>query len=272
MLPRGMSKSALNSTKFYNKVNAVATNSIFNFMLCSQLFIFFAQNNKLYWKVHVVFAISPNFDPGDLLSPELHNCQSFSGRKSVGSAQPQCEGADRDASGETGGDSLAGSGGREFAVLRKKRPIDDISISGIARRSESSPAAVGALVGVCADGVDEDASLNDLFASFLTSRGGAVLSHTLRSLRACASSCSSSGSGSMDIDPSDTAPTGPSWLCLIQQIPSPASAPVFLEVPTSFSLRDALEGGAGWRHLCIARLHLLLLLFLLLCCACAYYR
>jgi hypothetical protein len=224
MLPRGMAKSALNTTKFYNK------------------------NNKLQWRVHFVFAIAPSFLPADLLSPDLHNCQSITSRtKASQNSSSHIE--DPDSTGDAGS-------GRVFAVLRKKRPIDAISPSGRGGSAGElqSPASVGALVGVCADAIDENATLRDLINNCINSSTarGSVLAHTLRSLRphakAQVDSKTSEGKaseGGMDVDTdnnSDAHPLPLPLLCLIQTIPSPAARPVFQEIPLDFSIKEALQG------------------------------
>ena len=131
---------------------------------------------------------------------------------------------------------------------RRKRTLDGVGTA--------DTAAVGSLIGVCADGVDENSTIRDIMNGFMYSKtvitgnmalrrncshvphsnhlyfqaNGAVLSHTLRSLRPFAQN------SILATESSEDKTVGAGLICLLQKIPSPATAPVFQEVKCPFTV------------------------------------
>ena len=129
--------------------------------------------------------------PADLLSSDLHNCQSISNssRQHNTDSNRNERGTNHDSKHNINNNivipaaddySISSSSGRIFAVL-KKRPISGITpshsssssscmgLEGRGGGSLSSPSSVGALIGVCVDSIDENASLNDLINNCISS-------------------------------------------------------------------------------------------------------
>ena len=110
------------------------------------------QRKIIYWRIHFVFALSAAFEPSDVLDTELHNCQSIFSKHYYGdSAKSPHHDHDRADNENTG---------RLFAVLRRKRPLRQFNPAEQA--TVPSTSSIGALVGVCLDGVDESTKLDML--------------------------------------------------------------------------------------------------------------
>lgn len=134
----------------------------------------------------MVFAISSSFDAVDLLSSELHNCQSIS----------SCDRMSTDISDGLVGSEAGTSGGRSFAVLRKKRCQEMVSSGSEYGSTVGVAASVGSLVGVCLDSVDENTCLEDIICGFIynsTVRCVRLLSGLETFLTALSNTCSPIG-------------------------------------------------------------------------------